>query len=335
MRTLKLMHRHGREGWSTMEKLYFGVEIGGTKQQIAVCNEHGQIVELLSEKVELRNGAADILAWLKRNISTLRERYPQVSAVGVGFGGPLETQTGRVLISVQVPGWKDFELKTWFEATFGLPTTVVVDTVAGGYAELKLGSGRESDKFFYTNIGTGIGGALFVDGKTWDGIGYGAAFLGNTYTADWTADVTGAVDRIEALCSGVAIERRLRSDGYVPQDSLLQTLCGGDRTALDCRVLRTAAEQGDAFAQEELDRVGYTFGIGVANVVSLLGVDTVSIGGGLANLGEWLRKPVEKYAEQYVFISGKDRFKVVICSLLDNNVPIGAALYARDGFHAV
>ena len=83
------------------------------------------------------------------------------------------------------------------------------------------------------------------------------------------------------------------------------------------------------------DTVGYTFGIGVANVVSLLGVDTVSIGGGLANLGECLRQPVEKYAEQYVFISGKDRFKVVICSLLDNNVPVGAALYARDGFRTV
>lgn len=318
-----------------MEKLYFGVEIGGTKQQVAVCNDRGEIVEMLSEKVELKNGAADILAWLKQSITRLQERYPQVQAIGVGFGGPLETRTGRVLISVQVPGWKDFALKTWFEATFGLPTTVVVDTVAGGYAELKLGSGRQSDKFFYTNIGTGIGGALFIDGKTWDGIGYGAAFLGNTYTADWTADVAGAVDRIEALCSGTAIERRLRSKGYVPQSSLLQTLCDGDRTALCCRMLRTAAEQGDCFALEELDRVGYTFGIGVANVVSLLGVDTVSIGGGLANLGECLRQPVEKYAEQYVFISGKDRFKVVICSLLDNNVPVGAALYARDGFRTV
>lgn len=318
-----------------MEKLYFGVEIGGTKQQVAVCNDRGEIVKMLSEKVELKNGAADILAWLKRSITRLQERYPQVQAIGVGFGGPLETRTGRVLISVQVPGWKDFELKTWFEATFGLPATVVVDTVAGGYAELKLGSGRQSDKFFYTNIGTGIGGALFIDGKTWDGIGYGAAFLGNTYTADWTADVAGAVDRIEALCSGTAIERRLRSKGYVPQSSLLQTLCDGDRTALCCRMLRTAAEQGDRFALEELDRVGYTFGIGVANVVSLLGVDTVSIGGGLANLGECLRQPVEKYAEQYVFISGKDRFKVVICSLLDNNVPVGAALYARDGFRTV
>lgn len=318
-----------------MDRVYLGVEIGGTKQQIAVCNETGAIVEMVSEKVEHPNGAADILHWLEQKIPQVLSRYPQINSIGVGFGGPLETKTGRVLISVQVPGWKDFELKTWFEASFGLPTVVVVDTVAGGYAELKLGSGVGSRKFFYTNIGTGIGGSLFVDGKTWDGIGYGAAYLGNTYTADWSAEQAGAVDRIEALCSGTAIERRLRTEGYVPADSMLIGLCGGDILKLDCKMLRRAAEQGDDFALEELDRVGKTFGIGVANTVSMLGADTISIGGGLANLGQWILKPIQKYAEEYVFISGKERFNVVICSLLDDNVPIGAALYARDGFDAL
>lgn len=318
-----------------MDQVYLGVEIGGTKQQIAVCNEKGAIVEMISEKVDHPNGAADILHWLEQKIPQLLARYPQIHSIGVGFGGPLETKTGRVLISVQVPGWKDFELKTWFEASFGLPTVVVVDTVAGGYAELKLGSGVGSRKFFYTNIGTGIGGSLFVDGKTWDGIGYGAAYLGNTYTADWTAEQAGAVDRIETLCSGTAIERRLRTERYVPADSALTGMCGGDISKLDCRMLRQAAEQGDGFALEELDRVGKTFGIGVANAVSMLGVDTISIGGGLANLGQWILKPVQKYAEEYVFISGKDRFDVTICTLLDDNVPIGAALYARDGFDPV
>ena len=151
-----------------MQQLYLGVEIGGTKQQIAVCDENGRIVEMVSEKVAHENGAVDKLAWLKRKVRLVLEKYPRVKSIGVGFGGPLETKTGRVLISVQVPGWKDFELKTWFEATFGMETIVVVDTVAGGYAELMLGSGKDSSKFFYTNIGTGIGGSFFINGYTWD-----------------------------------------------------------------------------------------------------------------------------------------------------------------------
>lgn len=318
-----------------MSRLFLGVEIGGTKQQIAVCDESGQIVEMLAERVPHENGASDIQAWIKEKSAVLLDRYPEIEAIGVGFGGPLETETGRVLISVQVPGWKDFELKTWLEDCFHLPVTVVNDTVAGGYAELKLGSGRKSDKFFYTNIGTGIGGALFVDGRTWDGIGYGAVYMGNTYTADWTADKAGEVARVETLCSGAYIEQRLQTPGYVPETSMLYECSGGDCTKLNCRLLAEAAQKGDAFALEELDRVGKYFGISVANAVSMLGVDTVAIGGGLANLGDLILEPIRKYADQYVFISGKGRFEVVVCELLDDNVPVGAALYARDGFHAV
>ncbi|MBQ8165076.1 MAG: ROK family protein [Clostridia bacterium] len=318
-----------------MADLYLGVEIGGTKQQIAVCDESGKIVRMESERVVLINGASDICAWIEKTIDKLLNEFYDVKAIGVGFGGPLESATGRVITSLHVPGWENFELKTWLEKKYPLPVTVVNDTVAGGYAELKLGSGRNSDKFFYTNIGTGIGGSLFVSGKTWDGTGYGGAYFGNTYTVDWTSDEKNAVERIEALCSGVQIEKRLRKDGYVPQDSMLMQLCGGDRKKIDCRILKKAAEEGDTFALEELDRIGHTFGMGVANLVTILSVDTVAIGGGVANLGDLILEPIRKYAEKYVFISGKDRFKVVQCELMDNNVPVGAALYARDGFDTI
>lgn len=318
-----------------MQDYYLGVEIGGTKQQMAVCDSNGSIIEMVSEWVVLKRGAADILDWIAQQVSLLLEKYPGVRRIGVGFGGPLETATGRVLISLHVPGWKDFELKTWFEETFHLSTIVVNDTVAGGYAEHVLGSGKNSDKFFYTNIGTGIGGAFFAGNYTWDGIGYGASYLGNTYVADWTSEEKGAVERIEALCSGTSIEKRLRTPGYVPEESRIYAMCGGQVSKANCRMLGKAAEQGDAFALEELDCIGHSFGIGAANVVTLLGVDTIALGGGVANLGKWILKPIQKYAEKYVFISGKERYKIVICELLDDNVPVGAALYARDGFHTL
>ena len=318
-----------------MQKFYLGVEIGGTKQQMAVCDEQGKIIEMVSEYVVLKRGAEDILDWISQNVPVLLKKYPNILRIGVGFGGPLETATGRVLISLHVPGWKDFELKTWFEEAFHVPTIVVNDTVAGGYAEYKLGSGRNSEKFFYSNIGTGIGGSFFVGDYTWDGIGYGASYFGNTYVADWTKNEQGAVERIEALCSGTSVERRLRTPGYIPKDSLLYTMCEGEVANANCRMLGKAAEQGDLFTLQELERIGYSYGIGVGNVVTLLGIDTFSIGGGLANLRKWILEPIKKNAEKYAFISGKDRFNVVICQLLDDNVPVGAALYARDGFHTL
>jgi len=116
---------------------------------------------------------------------------------------------------------------------------------------------------------------------------------------------------------------------------MLYELCGGDISRVTCRELKKAVELGDSFAARELDRIACTYGVGIGNTVSMLGVDTVSIGGGIANFGEMLRSRLEKYAGEVVFINGKNRFKIVISELLDDNVPIGAALFARDGFNTI
>ena len=78
-----------------------------------------------------------------------------------------------------------------------------------------------------------------------------------------------------------------------------------------------------------------TFGIGVATVVSLLGADTVAIGGGVAHFGEWLLAPMRASAEEHAFISARGKFRIVGCAMVEDNVPVGAALYARDGFKTI
>ncbi|MBR4079939.1 MAG: ROK family protein [Christensenellaceae bacterium] len=317
-----------------MSKLYMGVEIGGTKQQILVVDENGNIVDKIADRFPLKNGAQDVLDWLLVKVPVMLEKH-KIERIGVGFGGPLESATGRVLISVQVQGWKDFELKTWFEKQFNMPTIVVNDTVCGGYAELCMGAGRGSRSFFYTNIGTGIGGSFYMGGRTFDGLGNGGCYFGNTFAADWTADAAGKIEKIENLCSGTAIERRLRAEGYVPADSMMMEMCRGDVAKLSCKDLKNAAEAGDAFALAELDRVGYTFGQGLATVVSMMSPDRIAIGGGVGNMGEVLFRPIRKYADEYVFISGKDTYEIVGGELIEDNVPIGAALYARDGFDVI
>ena len=318
-----------------MRSLYLGVEIGGTKQQIIVSDENARILDRISERVPLPNGARDVLTWISAKLPLLRKKYVDIKAIGVGFGGPLESATSRVLISVQVPGWKDFQLKTWFETQFSLPTTVVIDSVCGGYAELKLGAGRGAKCLLYSNIGTGIGGALYIGGLTYDGVGKGAMYLGNTFVADWTAKKAGAVEKMENLCCGIAIEKRLRSKGYVPAQSVLWQLAGGEQSAIDCRMLGEAARRHDGFALAELEKVGQTYGIGLSTAITLLSPDKVVIGGGVANLGEALLDPIRRHTEKYVFISSRGTYDIVKSQIMDDNVPVGAVLYARDGFQAV
>lgn len=321
---------------SGMNKPYYmGVEIGGTKQQLAVGLSDGTILDSRQVRLVYRRGAEDILEWLSENIREYLSMKPyagQIAGIGVGFGGPLETATGRVLSSLQVPGWKDFELKRWFEKEFGLPVIVVNDTVTGGFAELYKGAGRNSENFFYTNIGTGIGGGLYIHRKYYDGSGFGASYLGNMLVPDWRSLIPGAYTRTELLCSGKSIEKRLRSEGYIPKISSLSKYHNGDMSQMTCMDLAAAVRDGDMFACVELDKITETFSISLINILAAQGVDTVVIGGGVANMGDILFDRIRRFTDEFAFIANKGRYQILQSEFLDDAVLVGALLVASGGY---
>ena len=307
------------------EPLYLAVEIGGTKQQLCIGTADGTILK--SRSVRLGDvSAVEILSWLELNIRQLLDEY-SCSGIGVGFGGPLETAAGRVLSSLQVPGWLDFALKDWFTERFPIPVFIANDTFTGGLGELYAGAGQGCDRLFYTNIGTGIGGGLYLDGKGYDGCGFGAPYLGNTLVPDWTASQPGACTRMELLCSGRSIARRLSTPGYVPTDSVLSSM-GPVLSAVE---LGEAVSKGDRFAGEELDRIVESFSIALTNLLAITGVTRIVIGGGVAKLGDMLFDRICARCAALDFIANHDRYEIVPSQLLDNAVPVGALLLAAKG----
>ncbi len=309
-------------------KNYIGVEIGGTKQQIASFDEKGNLHRLISEKISLKNGASDIRSWMIEKVPTLITS--DICAIGVGFGGIVDSRSGFSSCSIHVPGWDNFPIKGWFEETFELPTTVVNDTVCGGYAEVLFGTGRGKDIFFYTNIGTGCGGALFMHGKNYDGWGMGGAYMGQLFVPSW--NVEADVVRMETFCSGSSIEKRLRTPGYIPQTSLLYNMVKGETSSVRCPDLCEAARQGDSFSLAEIDKWARIYSIALANFITLFAPQRVSIGGGVSNNGDIILNPVRKYTDELAFVSVKGKYDIVVCETKDNAVLLGAALYARDSF---
>lgn len=309
-------------------KEYIGVEIGGTKQQVGSFDENGKLIKLCSEKIKLTRGAQDVLDWMKAKIPSLITE--NTAALGVGFGGIVDTLHGMSYGSVQVPGWQDLPIKKWFADTFRLPSEVINDTVCGGYAEAVDGAGAGTDNFFYTNIGTGCGGAMFVKKKNFDGIGTGASYLGQVFVPSWDDAETPV--KMEAVCSGVAIEKRLRTVGYVPRSSLLYEMCGGDIEKLSCREWAEAARAGDGFALSDVDRWAKTYAVALSDCLSMFAPSVIAIGGGVSNCGKTVLEPIIKHTDELCFMSMKNKYKIVQCKHLDMAVVYGAALYARDGF---
>lgn len=302
---------------------YIGVEIGGTKQQVCLGTEGGQILRRHQVKLGENTTARNILNWIETTIRELQTDYP-VSAIGAGFGGPIDPETEQIVCSCQIPGWENFRLGDWFRQTFGLPAIVRNDTVTGGLGELYLGAGKGSRRFFYTNIGTGIGGGFY-----WPG-GYLASSLGYVWVPDWESSVPGDATRLEFLCAGPFIEKRLNTPGYVPADSCLAAL----PSPLTCRELGEGARKGDSFCCQELDRVARTFSYGLADKMALSTPDRIVVGGGVAKLGDVLFDRLRKFTEEAAFVADAGRIDIRPGQLGDDAVLVGALLLAENpGLH--
>ena len=174
--------------------MLLGVEIGGTKLQLGVCDQRGKLRQIVRETVNRPKGAAGIRQQIERLAPPLLRN---VRAIGVGFGGPFDTNTGRAVRSHQITGWDDFSVKRWFERELRLPTFVDNDQNCAAFAEATVGAGRGLRRVFYVTVGTGIGGGLVIDGELYNGR-FGAAEIGHTWVGG---------HRLEAVASGLAIER--------------------------------------------------------------------------------------------------------------------------------
>ncbi len=308
--------------------LALGVEIGGTKLQAAIGYRNGGIEASRRGRVAPGADATKILRWFEDNVPELVQEAGSFSGIGVGFGGPVDQFTGCVLTSHQIGGWEGFELSAWFHETFGAPAEVENDANAAGWAEHQLGVGKGMDCFFYTNIGSGIGGALVLEEELYFGQGLGSAELGHTWVPDWTVSQPGAAAKLEDLCSGWAIERRIREWKDLEHGSPLHDACGGNAAQLTCADLGRAAEQRDERALAEVERIGETFGRALSNVVTLLHPERIAIGGGVSQMGEILMNPIREACNGHAFAPFKESYEIRPCMLGEEIVVKGALLLA-------
>src|SRR5689334_21546241 len=99
--------------------MLIGIEIGGTRRQLVVGDERGVIADRRRIAVDAGAGAEGVRAQIVAALPELIAKW-RPTAVGVGYGGPIDWRAGRVCCSFQVPGWDDFPLRDWVKKITGL-----------------------------------------------------------------------------------------------------------------------------------------------------------------------------------------------------------------------
>lgn len=339
--------------------MLLGIEIGGTKLQLGVGAGDGSPLAALERyDVEPGRGAGGILAQIDAAGQRLIQRHG-VRAIGIGFGGPVDPASGRVLKSHQIEGWQDFPLADWMRTAFGLPVALGNDADLAGLAEARFGAGRGANPVFYITVGTGIGGGLIVDGQVYRGSGLGAAEIGHLRPG---LNADRPEQTIESIASGwgiaAAIQTQLQGPvshrltpfigvGRKPETvrqhliaeeeaseeyaaDLLER-CNGELDRITAKLVAQAAAEGNAIAQDVLHHALQTLGWGIAQMITLLAPAAIVVGGGVSLAGEELFfTPLRAAVERYVFPPFLGTYKLLPAALGEEMVVHGAIALAAS-----
>ncbi len=342
--------------------MFLGIEIGGTKLQVGVGRGDGTLLAIERFDVRPRFGAAGILEQIEASARVLIARH-NVAAIGIGFGGPIDSARGIVTKSHHVEGWDHYPLVDWCRRVLALPAKLENDCDAAGLAEARFGAGQGRSVVFFVTIGTGIGGGLVVDGQIYRGNGNGAAEIGHLRPG---LHADRPDQTIESLASGwgiaAAAQARLSdpiSHAFLPltsglnrttPDEVRQRLieneeaeeeyaadlwdrCGGKLDQLTTHMVAQAAGEGNEVAREVLAHACQALGWGIAQAITLVSPQVVVIGGGVSLMDESLfLVPVRREVERYVFPPLADTYQILPARLGEQVVVHGALAAAADAF---
>ncbi len=305
-----------------MQRTFLGIEIGGTKLQLVAGDADARITQRRRFTVDKARGGAGIREQIQTALPVLIDSA-KPAAIGVGFGGPVDSATGQICCSHQIEGWSEFPLGDWLRGQSGLPVTVDNDANTAALGEAKCGAGKGCNPVFYVTLGSGVGGGLVVDGRIYHGAKPGEAEIGHV-----RLDKSGVI--VEHRCSGWAVDRKIREAcKREPWSPLSQLTADADADHGEARALAPALAQGDALAQRILDEVVDDLAFGLSHVTQLMHPEVIVLGGGLSLVGEPLRAAVATALKRYVMEAFVPGPRVALAGLGEDAVPVGALLLAQ------
>jgi glucokinase len=293
--------------------LAVGIEIGGTKLQAGVGLRDGKLVALVRRAVDPAKGGAGIREQIpglvEEAVAQAGCRREDLSGVGVGFGGPVDTKRGRILVSHQIEGWTDFPLREWLQKKVEVPVVLQNDAKTAALAEATHGAGKGMKRIFYITVGSGVGGGLVIDGAPDVGQGLGAGEIGHTWVPD---PDTGKPEKLEHIASGWAIGKR-------GSRRLGREMTGAEVASL--------AGKGDAVALKVVEESAEALAVGIGNVLALLHPERFIVGGGVSLMGDLWWGPLRRLlAERYAFKPFAEAYDVVPAALGEEVVVVGATI---------
>jgi glucokinase len=323
-----------------------GVDLGGTNMQIGVVNAEGRVVGRAKRKTKAHEGRDEVIRRLCEGVGRALDdgRVPRerLFAVGVGAPSAVDFEKGLVIKAGNL-GWENVPLREILSKELRVPVALDNDVNVAAWGEAQLGVARGRPNMLAAWVGTGVGAGLVLDGRLWRGPRHTAGEIGQVIL--FPAGQPGFMT-VEDVCSRTGIVNAIRRLLPMHPDSVLHKLIaeklaekdgektekGGERgidAALGSSTIARAYEKDDELARKVVDRSAEFLGIAIANVVTMLSIDCVVLGGGVTEaLGDAYVSKVRRSFDRAVFPSVLRKTDILASALGDDAGMLGAAMLA-------
>lgn len=293
-----------------MDKIAIGIDLGGTRIKAVALNSSYQIIQQLytptndGDELHWKNAVAHSVKQLE-NICAAHASSVGISAPGISN----ESNSAITCMPGRLQGLENFIWSDWL----GKKAWVLNDALSALLAEARMGNAKNKKHVALLTLGTGVGGALLIDGKPYQGAFHKAGHLGHM-VIDYSAapDVTGMPGSLEDAIGNCTIE--IRSEGkFKSTHELLDAFRNGDESAKQIWLLSVRK-----------------LAIGIASIANICSPETVILGGGITEAGQELFEPLEQYLQLYEWRPNGHRINIIKAALGDMAGAIGAACFAME-----
>lgn len=184
-------------------------DIGGTEIKYALCDENFNLTDKKSVPTNAYEGGKRLI----ERVVEIAGTYSGIDRIGISTAGQVDSEKGMIVFATDsIPGYTGVQIKQTVEAEIGVPCAVENDVNSAALGEAYFGAAKGEDNFLCLTYGTGIGGAIFLEGKLFKGNGCSAGEFGHFVThAGGKSCTCGGCGCYEAYASSGALVRAVKA----------------------------------------------------------------------------------------------------------------------------
>lgn len=268
-----------------MPDFSIAVDLGGTNLRIASVSTTGVILEKVNLSTRIGSGPGQVIDAMCDSILRLSRQYRASGALigaGIGIPGIIDLEAGVVRRSANLPDWAEYPVRQEIEKRLGTRIFLENDAKVHALGEQWMGAGHGVSNLAMITLGTGIGGAIILDGKIFHGMNGMAGEFGHVTIEPEGVPCgcgnRGCAERYASATALVRMAQEAMAAGRAPE--LAKT---SGEAEFSAKLIYDLAMQGDEPARCVFHRFGRALGIMLADIINVLNLEMYVIGGGVAS----------------------------------------------------